>query len=74
LRLNLHRTCFVGKINWFEAKNSAKWRAPDLEKQQKSFFAFKLHNKVTWFFIMSDNKSGENLIEHVESFSIKSSL
>jgi hypothetical protein len=30
LRLNLHGTCFGGKINWFGPKNSAKKRAPDL--------------------------------------------
>ncbi len=33
LRLNLHDTCFGGKINWFGQKNSAKTRAPDLENQ-----------------------------------------
>jgi len=34
LRLNLHGTCFGGKINWFGPKNSAKRRAPDLENQE----------------------------------------
>ncbi len=34
LRLNLHGTCFVGKINGFGPKNSAKRRAPDLENQE----------------------------------------
>jgi hypothetical protein len=34
LRLNLLGTCFGGKINWFRPKNSAKRRAPDLEKQE----------------------------------------
>jgi len=34
LRLNLHGTCFGGKINWFGPKNSAKSRAPDLENQE----------------------------------------
>jgi hypothetical protein len=34
LRLNLHGTCFGGKINWFRPKNSAKRRAPDLENQE----------------------------------------
>jgi hypothetical protein len=31
LRLNVHGTCFGGKINWFRPKNNAKRRAPDLE-------------------------------------------
>jgi hypothetical protein len=34
LRLNLHGTCFGGKINWFGRKNSAKRRAPDLKNQE----------------------------------------
>jgi hypothetical protein len=34
LRLNLHGTCFEGKINWLRPKNSAKRRAPDLENQE----------------------------------------
>jgi hypothetical protein len=34
LRLNLHGTCFGGKINWFGPKNSAKMTAPDLENQE----------------------------------------
>ncbi len=34
LRLNLDGTCFGGKINWFGPRNSAKRRAPDLEKQE----------------------------------------
>jgi hypothetical protein len=34
LRLNLHGTCFGGKTNWFGPKNSAKTRAPNLEKQE----------------------------------------
>ncbi len=34
LRLNLHGTCFGGKINWFGPKNSARRRAPDLENQE----------------------------------------
>jgi hypothetical protein len=37
LRLNLHGTCFEGKINWFGPKNSAKRRAPDLENQRIKF-------------------------------------
>jgi len=34
LKLNLHGTCFGGKINWFGPKNSAKMRALDLENQE----------------------------------------
>jgi hypothetical protein len=34
LRVNLHGSCFGGKINWFRPKNSAKRRAPDLENQE----------------------------------------
>jgi hypothetical protein len=34
LRLNLHGTCFEGKMNWFGPKNGAKRRAPDLENQE----------------------------------------
>jgi len=34
LRLNLHGTCFGGRINWLEPKNSVKTRAPDLENQE----------------------------------------
>jgi hypothetical protein len=34
LRLNLHGTCFGGKINRFGLKNSAKRRAPDLKNQE----------------------------------------
>jgi hypothetical protein len=34
LRLNLHGTCFGGKINWLGPKNSPKKRAPDLENQE----------------------------------------
>jgi hypothetical protein len=34
LRLNLHGTCFEGKNNWFEPKNSAKRRPPDFENQE----------------------------------------
>jgi len=34
LRLNLRGTYFGGKINWFEPKNSAKRRAPDLENHE----------------------------------------
>jgi hypothetical protein len=34
LRLNLHGTCFGGKINWFKPKNSAKRKALDLENQE----------------------------------------
>jgi hypothetical protein len=37
LRLNLHGTCFGGKINWFRPKNSAKRRAPNLEKQESGY-------------------------------------
>jgi hypothetical protein len=36
LRLNLHGTCFGGKINWSGPENSAKRRAPDLEDQESS--------------------------------------
>jgi len=36
LRLNLHGTCFGGKINWFRPKNSGKRTAPDLENQESS--------------------------------------
>jgi hypothetical protein len=36
LRVNLHGTCFGGKINWFWPKNSGKRRAPDLENQESS--------------------------------------
>ncbi len=34
LRLNLHGTYFGGKINWFEPKNGAKRRAPNLENHE----------------------------------------
>jgi hypothetical protein len=34
LSLNLHGTCFGGKIIWFGPKNNAKTRAPDLENQE----------------------------------------
>jgi hypothetical protein len=34
LKLNLHGTCFGGKINLFGPKNSAKMRVPDLENQE----------------------------------------
>jgi hypothetical protein len=34
LRLNLHGTCFGGKINWFKPKADAKRRAPNLENQE----------------------------------------
>jgi hypothetical protein len=34
LRLNLHGTCFEGKINWFSRKQSAKRRAPHLKNQE----------------------------------------
>jgi hypothetical protein len=34
LKLNLHGTCFGGKINWFKPKNSSKRRALDLENQE----------------------------------------
>jgi hypothetical protein len=34
LKLNLHGTCFGGKINWFGPKNSAKMRATNLENQE----------------------------------------
>jgi hypothetical protein len=34
MRLNLHGTCFEGKINWFRPKNTAERRAPDLENQE----------------------------------------
>jgi hypothetical protein len=34
LRLNLHGTCFGGKINRFGPKNSAKRRDPNLENQE----------------------------------------
>jgi hypothetical protein len=34
LKLNLHGTCFGGKINWFKPKNSAKRRSLDLENQE----------------------------------------
>jgi hypothetical protein len=33
-RLNLHGTCFGGRINWFGPKNIIKRRAPDLENQE----------------------------------------
>jgi hypothetical protein len=32
--LNLHGTCFGGRINWFGPKNSVKRRAPDMENQE----------------------------------------
>jgi hypothetical protein len=31
---NPRGTCFGGKINWFEPKNSVKMRALDLENQK----------------------------------------
>jgi len=34
LRLNLHGTCFEGKINQFKQKNSAKRRATYLENKE----------------------------------------
>jgi hypothetical protein len=34
LRLNLHGTCFGGRMNWFGPKNSVKRRAPNLENQE----------------------------------------
>jgi len=37
LSLNLHGSCFGGKINWLEPKNSAKRRAPDLENQESGY-------------------------------------
>jgi len=36
LGLNLHGTCFGGKINWLGPKNSAKRRAPDLETKNQA--------------------------------------
>jgi hypothetical protein len=37
VRLNLHGTCFEGKINWFGPTNSAERRAPDLENQESGY-------------------------------------
>jgi len=34
LRLNLHGTCFGGKITWFGPKYCATRSAPDLENQE----------------------------------------
>jgi len=35
LRLNLHGTCFRGKINWFKQNNSAKGKTPYLENEEE---------------------------------------
>jgi len=47
LRLNLHGTCFGGKINWFKQNNSAKGRTPYLENEEESRYGPRY--SPTWF-------------------------